>query len=384
MTPEPVPHIPPAGELLTGRVAEYGKLLDALAQRPGLLLLSADPWSGTSPMLRSALEDLDLPRVLVDARRCRDALDLAMAIADLAISTFAPEADAWWGNMRPPSDVAGLRLSRLLDAEGIDPQGLRLGDGPGLRRLREAFRLLMALTDQVVVAVDHIGPMLSALPERDAREVLGELRSIRQEFNQIDLVLVEYPEGPISAAFTDRDHPLYRAGARLRIRRAAPSRFVSDLAITRGWTKAPVDLIGASAELTSGVPVLVWEVIALAPPNPDLAASRAFAGWQELRRLTDANTSHAWELLRRVHPLAQPIISAMSVGMRPHAIDANSKSVNEALKRLREVGLAWRTERRSWALADPLLRAWARDHAPPWAIRRSNLASTAETVRRVG
>jgi hypothetical protein len=34
------------------------------------------------------------------------------------------------------------------------------------------------------------------------------------------------------------------------------------------------------------------------------------------------------------------------MGIRPHSIGANSKSVNEGLKRLREVGLAWRTDRR--------------------------------------
>jgi hypothetical protein len=83
-------------------------------------------------------------------------------------------------------------------------------------------------------------------------------------------------------------------------------------------------------------------------------------------------TSHQCELLRRVHPLAQPIIAAMSVRMRTHSIGANSKSVNEGLKRLREVGLAWRTERRYWALADPLVAALARDHAAPWAQRKSH------------
>ena len=157
-----------------------------------------------------------------------------------------------------------------------------------------------------------------------------------------------------------------------------PSRFVTDLAITRGWTKVPVDLIGAAAELANGVPALAWSILKLAPREPDFLPTRAFEGWQELRRLTAPMTAHQWELLRRVHPLAQPIIAAMSVGMRPHSIGANSKSVNEGLKRLREVGLAWRTDRRYWALADPLLAAWARDHAAPWAQRKSQLASTAE------
>jgi hypothetical protein len=170
----------------------------------------------------------------------------------------------------------------------------------------------------------------------------------------------------------------------LRIRRAQPSRFVADLAITRGWTGTPVDLIGAAAELANGVPALAWSIVKLAPTEPDFPPTRAFQGWLELRRITTPTTAHQWELLRRVHPLAQPIIAAMSVGMRPHSIGANSKSINEGLKRLRDVGLAWRSERRYWALADPLLAAWARDHAAPWAQRRSRLASTASTVRREG
>ncbi len=240
------------------------------------------------------------------------------------------------------------------------------------------------LSDNAILAVDHLGPLLTALPAEAARELLGTLRAIRQQFTAIDLVLVEYPEGPIGAALADDSHPLYRAGVRLRIRRAHPSRFVTDLAITRGWTKIPVDLIGAAAELANGVPSLAWSVVKLAPAEPDFLPTRAFEGWQELRRLTAPTTAHQWELLRRVHPLAQPIISAMSVGMRPHSIGANSKSINEGLKRLREVGLAWRTERRYWALADPLLAAWARDHAAPWAQRKSQLASTARTVRTEG
>ena len=219
------------------------------------------------------------------------------------------------------------------------------------------------ISDGALLAIDHLGPLLSALSSTDARELLGTLRAVRQQIPAVDLVLVEYPEGPIGAALADERHPMYRAGTRLRIRRAKPSRFVTDLAITRGRTKVPAELIGA---------------------EPDFLPTRAFECWQELRRLTAPTMAHGWELLRRVHPLAQPIIAAMGVGMRPQSIGANSKSVNEGLKRLREVGLAWRTERRYWALADPLLAAWVRDHASPWAKRRSQLASTATTVLNEG
>jgi hypothetical protein len=383
MTSDVTERLPHSAELLTGRVTEYGELLDSLAEHPGMLVLSADPWSGTSALLQSAAADLE-NAIIVDARRCRDALDLAMAIADRAVGEFAPDGDAWWASAGPPSDAAGLRLSRTLGARGVDVEDLRLGAGEGTRRLREAMELVATLGGEAILVIDHFGPMLSALPARDSHQLLATLRASRQEHTAVDVVLVEYPEGPISAALSDENHPLYRAAARLRIRRAPPSRFVTDLAITGGWTKVAVELIGAAAELASGVPALAWSIIKLAPPEPDFAPTRAFEGWQELRRLTTPTTAHQWELLRRVHPLAQPIIAAMSVGMRPHAIGANSKSVNEGLKRLREVGLAWRTEKRSWALADPLLQAWARDHAPPWATRRSQLASTATTIRSEG
>lgn len=376
--------LPHSAELLTGRVAEYGQLQTTVAERPGLLVVTSDPWSGTSPMLRSVLEDIEYQAVLVDARRCRDALDLAMAIADRAVAEFAPAAEPWWMGSAPPSDAGGLRLARALSSLGLEPDDLRLGLAEGTRALRLAVEVLASLSDNAILAIDHLGPMLTALPAEAARELLGTLRAIRQQFTALDLVLVEYPEGPIGAALADDSHPLYRAGVRLRIRRAHPSRFVTDLAITRGWTKIPVDLIGAAAELANGVPALAWSIVKLAPAEPDFLPTRAFQGWQELRRITAPTTAHQWELLRRVHPLAQPIIAAMSVGMRPHSIGANSKSVNEGLKRLREVGLAWRTERRYWALADPLLAAWARDHAAPWAQRKSQLASTASTVRSEG
>jgi hypothetical protein len=267
---------------------------------------------------------------------------------------------------------------------GLDVDELRLGIGDGTRALREAAEILVTLTDGVILAIDHLGPLLSALPAPRARQLLDTLRAIRQRFAEVDLILVEYPEGPISAALVDPEHPMYLAGGRLRISRASPARFYRDFAITRAWTNIPLGLVGAAAELASGVPALTWSIAELAPHEADSDATRAFEGWQELRRLTAPMTAHQWELLRRVRPLAQPIIGAMSAGMRPHSIGANSKSVNEGLQRLREVGLAWRTELRSWVLADPLLAAWARDHAAPWAQRRSQLASTASTLRNEG
>ncbi|HVA19499.1 MAG TPA: hypothetical protein VMU55_04935 [Solirubrobacteraceae bacterium] len=156
-----------------------------------------------------------------------------------------------------------------------------------------------------------------------------------------------------------------------RAKRAKPARFVEDLTITRPWTRMPVELIGAAAELAAGVPSLAWRIVELAPPESNDAPAQAFAGWRQLRHIIDAPTARTWDLLRRIHPLAQTVVAAVAVGLRPHAVAANPKRVNDALSRLREIGLAWQPEPRRWALADPLLAAWVRDHPPPWALRRS-------------
>jgi hypothetical protein len=376
--------LPHSAELLTGRVAEYGELLDTIGERPGFLVVTADPWSGTSAMLSSALDHVDQPAILVDARRCRDAMDLAMAIADRAVGEFAPAAAPWWMTTGPPTDAGGLRLARTLSSRGIEPDNVRLGTGDPTIALRDAIEILTTVGSDVSLAVDHLGPLLSALPAKNARELLDTLRAVRQRLASLDLILVEYSEGPISAALADRGHPMYLAGNQLRIDRASPARFYRDFAITRDWTSISLGIVGAAAELASGVPALTWSIAKLAQLEAGSDVTRAFEGWHELRRLTAPTTAHQWELLRRVHPLAQPIIAAMSAGLRPHSVGANAKSVNEGLKRLREVGLAWRTELRSWVLADPLLAAWARDHAAPWAQRKSQLASTASTVRSEG
>jgi hypothetical protein len=358
-------------EALTGRLAEYQELLDVLVERPGLTVVSADPWSGASNLVVAAIEELAGARVVVDARSCADTLDLAMAIADSAVSGLAPDASAWWMGTAPPTSAAGLRLSRTARDAGVNLDELRLGSGAGQRRFEESLDLLLALADgEAVLAIDHLGLMLSALPSQEARALLGELRAARQRHSGFELVLVEHPDGPVGRALADGDHPLYRAGHVIRIRRPTPARFVQDLAITRPWTTAPVELVGAAAELASGVPELTWRVVDLAPSDGEDIPTRAVAGWRRLRRISATQTARRWDLLRRVHPVAQSIVAAMSVGLRPHAVAANPKSVSDALSRLRELGMAWQPEERRWALGDPLLAAWVRDHPPPWATRR--------------
>lgn len=369
--PDPTLQTGSNAEVLIGRLAEYQELLDTLGQRPGLTVIAADPLSGMSALLASVLEELHGSQVLADARSCADGLDLAMAVADAAVERLAPEAMAWWTRAAPPSSVAGLRLSRALSERGIDLEALRLGTGPAERRLPEALELLLALADgDAMLVIDHLGPMLSALPIEEARQLLDVLRAARQEHRGLDLVLVEYPDGPMASALADQGHPLYRAGQVMRLRRAKPSRFTGDMAIARPWTEAPVELVGAAAELASGVPELTWRTIDLAPVDGEEVHARALAGWRKLRRLTAISTVRQWELLRRVHPLAQSVVAATGAGLRPHAVAANPKSINDALVRLRELGVAWQPEPRRWALADPLLAAWVRDYPPPWVKRR--------------
>ncbi len=359
-------------EVLTGRIAEYRELLDVLDQRPGLTVVSGDPWSGTSALLAAAFDELRGTRVLVDARSCADSRDLATAIADTAIAQLAPDAAAWWAQTAPPTSAAGLRLARTLHQSGIDLEDLRSKAGTEIDgHLADAIELLLALADgDALLAIDHLGLMLSSLSDHETRELLGDLRAARQRHPHLDVVLVEHPDGPSSRALEDSGHPLYHAGQLIRIRRAKPSRFIDDLVITRPWTRARVELIGAAAELAAGVPALTWRIIDLAPSRGEDDQTRALAGWRRLREISASPTAREWDLLRRVHPSAQPVVAAISVGLRPHAVAANPKSVNDALARLRELGLAWQPQPRTWALADPLLAAWARDHSPPWVRRR--------------
>lgn len=362
----------PNAEVLTGRIAEYQELLDVLNQRPGLTVISSDPWSGTSALLAAALDELHGTCVLVDARSCGDSRDLAMAIADTAVAQLAPDAAGWWAQAAPPSSAAGLRLARNLHRHGVDFEDLRLDTGARTRHLSDAFELLLALADgDALLAIDHLGLMLCSLSDHETRELLGDLRAAHQRHPHLDLVLVEHPDGPSSKALQDSAHPLYHAGQLIRIRRAKPSRFTDDLAITRPRTNAHVELIGAAAELAAGVPALTWRIIELAPPRGENDQTRALAGWRRLQKTTASLTAREWDLLRRVHPSAQPVVAAISIGLGPHAITANPKTVNDALARLRELGLAWQPQPRTWTLADPLLAAWTHDHAPPWARRRA-------------
>lgn len=356
-------------QLLTGHVTEWEQMLLTLDERRGLTVLVADPLSGASALLAGALEQSPRTNVQVDARRCASPSDLALTIADAAIMALAPEASSWWLGSEPPSSTAGMRLARLLAEQGIDASRLRDAHGPIETQIADAFATLSLLAESpTTLAIDHVGYLLSNLSSAVARETLSALRSARQRHQTLDLLLVDHPDGPITLALSDHDHPMYRSGERLRIRRPTPTRMVEDLAITRPPVKVQVPLLQAAAELAGGAPRLTWQVISMAPGSGPPGA-RAAAGWEAALRTSEGSLSREWEMLRRVHPAAQAVVTAMSLGLRPHQAPLASKSIYDALHRLSGVGVVWRPAPRTWTMADQLLASYAREHAQPWAHR---------------
>jgi hypothetical protein len=355
---------------VAGHVAEWEELVASVQEHVGLTVLAADPLSGASLLLNAALRDSGERHVRVDARVCADAGDLAVAIADAAVGVIAGEALAWWQGLAPPASANGLRLGRQLYDHGIDTEELRNGKGQAPVLLRRALDLAAELAaGHVVLAVDHLGTMLSNIRSGPAREILDALRSGLQRNRDLALVLVDQPHGPIVRALHDRGHPLYLAGATQRITRPTPDRVIHDLATAKPPMATPAGLIRAAAELAAGVPSLTWQIVELAGADGDVVA-RAMEGWQRLRRLSATSVRQQWDQLRRIHASAQTLVAAISVGIRPHGVPAASKTVDDGLNRLRDVGVAWQPQERTWAVADPLLAAFAREHVPPWAVRR--------------
>jgi len=345
-------------EACTGHLPEYGELLALLAERPGLVVIDADPLSGCSALLGAATESVEATYVTCDARTCLDGVDLAMSIADAAISRLAPDAEAWWLGSAPPASTAGLKMTRLLRSVGLDANALRNGSGPSLRLLAEALDLVVALHAEAGLVIDHLGPMLSSTLADDARGLLGELRAAHQRHPRLDLVLVEHSGGPMGDALVDKGHPMYRAGRILRIRRPLPERFVTDLSNMSAPTRVPSGVLAPAADLARGVPALTWRTVALAGDGDVLTA------WKRLRWATEPSTATQWDLLRRIHPQAQPVVAALGAGLRPHSVVANAKSINDALIRLRGLGAVWQPKDRRWSLSDPLLASWVRDSNP--------------------
>lgn len=355
---EPIVSVTHEAEVRAGHLPEYEELLHLLTERPGLVVVDADPLSGCSALLGAATESLEATYVSCDARTCLDGADLAMSIADAAISRLAPDAEAWWLGSAPPASTAGLKLTRLLRPTGIDAKALRDGSGQSLNLVADAVDLVAALDAEAGLVVDHLGLMLSSMPADGARGLLGELRAACQRHPRLDLVLVEHSGGPMDNALVDEDHPMYRAGDLLRIRRPLSEWFVRDLGEMRASTDVPTEMLAIAAELACGVPALTWRIIAFAGDGDVPAA------WRRLRWATEPGTARQWDLLRRVHPQAQSVVAAMGAGLRPHSVAANAKSVNDALTRLRGLGVVWQPEDRRWSLSDPLLALWVRNRSP--------------------
>jgi hypothetical protein len=161
---------------------------------------------------------------------------------------------------------------------------------------------------------------------------------------------------------------MYLAGGTQRIVRPTPDRVIHDLSAAAARS-TPVGLVRAAAELAAGVPSLTWQIVDLAGADGDVNA-RAMEGWQRLRRFNATSVSQQWDQLRRIHSSAQMLVTAISLNLRPHSVPAASKTVDDGLHRLHGVGVAWQPQERTWAVADPLLAAFAREHVPPWAVRQ--------------
>lgn len=347
---------------VTGLLDEYRALQAQLSEQPGLLTIRADPWSGTSALLPTALDGLEYSAILADARPCATVGELAQRIASAAIASRAPQASRWWEH-RSLSDTDGLRLGHALHRKGLDAERLRQGDGPDSRLLADALRMACVLGDgPTLVAVDHLDRLLDRLEEKAARECLEVMRAVRQALADLQLLLIGRPQGPVQHALQDPEHPLYRAGQSIDIRRPVPRRFIDDASHRElSTTGVASDLLGAAAELAAGVPFLTWQIIDLAA-DEGAAPQRALHGWRRLRALTDAQTGQSFDLLARAHPLAQQVVAAISIDGQPYKLAANNKRISDALARLRQLGVAFQPRERTWALASPLLLEWARDH----------------------
>jgi len=361
---------PPASPNARWRIglkSQYQELALRLVEQPDLLVIESDPLSGASVVLAGALKHTDQPSVSVDARVAGTALDLAMAIATAAITLLAPQAASWW-NGATTFDVEGLRLSRTLSERRIDLDELRTGSGAGVEQLRHALELVAELSDGVgLLAIDHLDDLLERLSTRAARALLGALRAEHQRAGSLRQLLVGRIDGRLASALGDPEHPLYRAGDTLRLRRPKPQQFIDDLETLRPWKDRTLTLVGAAAELAGGAPAYVWRTVDAAR----VSDFDAVAGWRQLRETAEPSTAQQFRLLGSVHRAAPTVVCAIASGIGPYELPLNSKSVNDALTRMRARGQVFSPARQRWAISDPLLAAWARDNAPVWVRRRA-------------
>ena len=98
-------------------------ILAAIDEATGLTVLSCVPASGTSSLLTAAAEDARHPCLLVDASRCRDSLDLGMAIADAAVRVLAQVGVEGLGDVGVPRLGDGFDAQRLLEDRHLPVNG---------------------------------------------------------------------------------------------------------------------------------------------------------------------------------------------------------------------------------------------------------------------
>jgi len=363
-TARPAP--PTDGRWLIGRSAEHRELAFRLGERPDLLIVEADPLSGTSALLALALDALPRPVVAVDARRTGDAGDLATAIADAAVAALAPQAGGWWNG--GPLDPEAARVARRLAPIAIDE--LRRGAGDTLARLRDALEVVAILGDgDALLAIDHLDTLLERLSDADARELLAAIRSERQRASAMPLLLIGRTGGRLARSLRDPAHALYRSGDVLAIHRATPRRFVDDLAMEGSMVQEPAALVAAAAELAAGSPAYVWRIVKRGGPIGGAPRARALTAWQGLCWDAAPQTAQFFEALASTQRAAPSVVCAISSGVAPYRLAINDKTVNAALNRLRARGIVFRPQPRNWAVSDPMLAAWARQHAPGWMRR---------------
>ncbi|HEY5197292.1 MAG TPA: hypothetical protein VIJ51_09745 [Solirubrobacteraceae bacterium] len=357
---------------LIGLISEHRELAIQLAEHLDLLVIESDPLSGTSVLLSMTLDDADRPTLAIDARSTGDALDLAMAIATAAVTRLAPQAASWW-NSTSTIDIEGLSLSHALAGQGVNLDDLRLGAGSGTEQLRHALELAAALSaGPALVAIDHLDDLLERLNAQASRELLGALRADHQRAGSVQQLLVGRTDGRLASALRDPGHPLYRAGPILRVRRPRPQRFIDDLAIGRAWTTVPDDVIAAAAELAAGAPAYVWRTLDAVTTSTGHPGARVLDAWRHLRQATEPATAQQFRLLASTHRAAPTVVCAIALGVGPYELPLNPKSVNDALTRMRARGQVFSPEKQRWAVSDPLLGAWAREHAPIWVYRHAH------------
>lgn len=372
MTAAEVTSAPPARWLI-GHLSEYQSLLVELDEQPGLHPLIADPFSGTTEVLRTALIEISYPSLYVDARSLVNELDLAMAIGDSAIRTLQPAAEAWWTGIAPPGDLGGVRLRRKLHELSLDTQSIQLGEGLGSQTLDDALRLAVHLAGgPIAVAIDHLDDLLRH-GRADRADPLATLRTARQRLPDLQLVLVGRPEGPLERALKDPRHPLFRAGQPQHLRRSYADRFVNDLAIGRPWLPngATASTVKIAADLAAGVPAYVWAIVdrVAAEPAP---VQQIWKRYRDERSV--AVTRHA-ETLGALHPIALPVAASVAAGLGAYALPFNDGRVRAALRSMQSAGAAWQPAPRTWGISDPLLASWLRENAPPWIRRRARAAT---------